>query len=220
MLTPFFHSLIVAFVSTCISFLITLPLSYRACFQPFRGEKLIETILLMPLVLPPTVVGLYLLKLFGKYGPLGKVLNFLNISFIFTLPGAIVATTIVLLPLLYQGLKGALKSVPLCYIEASQVLSANPKETLWKIILPTCWPSVLATLLLGFSRGLGEFGASLMVAGYIEGKTDTMATAIYFAVQEGNWQKANRLSLMMVFLGFIILLLIQFLTKQKKGLEN
>ncbi len=110
------------------------------------------------------------------------------------------------------------KSVPLCYIEASQVLSANPKETLWKIILPTCWPSVLATLLLVFSRGLGEFGASLMVAGYIEGKTDTMATAIYFAVQEGNWQKANRLSLMMVFLGFIIFYyLFNSLLNKKRG---
>lgn len=214
--SPIIHSLIVAASATIIGFFIVLPLSYWGAYRKYPGKWLLEIILLMPLVLPPTIVGLYILRLFGRYGVLGQLLEQLGLSLIFSLAGAVMATTIVIVPLLYQGIKGALTSVPRSLIQVAQTLSASPREILFRIILPNCWPSVLASVLLAFCRGLGEFGASLMVAGYIEGKTDTIATSIYFAVQQGNDQKATILSLINIGIGLCILLVIQLLTYKKR----
>ena len=191
-----------------------LPLAYLGAFKAYRGKWLLEIVLLLPLVLPPTIVGLYLLLLFGRQGPLG----FLSHSIIFTLAGASFATTIVVLPLLYQGLKGAMISVPRSIIEIGQTLSANRREILFKLILPNCWPAILASILLAFCRALGEFGASLMVAGYIPGQTDTLANSIYFAIQEGDNRGAILLSLVTIGLGLFFLLLITILTRRKRSL--
>ena len=219
MITPLLHSIIVSILATFIAFLVMLPLSYAGVFKAYRGKWLVESLLLMPLVLPPTVVGLYLLMAFGRYGWLGRFLNLFNFSIIFNLSGAVVASIVVILPILYQGLKGALASVPHSLIEVAATLSANPREILFRIILPNCWPSLVATLLLAFCRALGEFGASLMVAGYIEGKTDTIANSIYFAVQEGDTNRALMLSLINVAFGFLILTVIYLLTRNRKELS-
>lgn len=216
MLSPIIHSLIVALSSTIIAFFLMLPVSYAGAFLHYRGKWLVETLLLLPLVLPPTIVGLYLLMLFGKYGVFGKLLATFNFSIIFTLPGAIIATTIVVLPIVYQGLKAALQSVPSNLTEAATTLSANSREILFRIILPNCWTSLIATILLAFCRGLGEFGASLMVAGYIPGTTDTIANSIYFAVQNGDNERALLLSLINIAFGFLVLAVIYLLTARRK----
>ncbi|AYG01537.1 molybdate ABC transporter permease subunit [Lactococcus allomyrinae] len=220
MLTPIIHSIIVSILATIIAFLVMLPLSYMGVFKSYRGKWLIESLLLMPLVLPPTVVGLYLLMAFGRYGWLGKFLALFNFSIIFNLSGAVIASVVVILPIIYQGLKGALASVPKSIIEVAATLSANPREILFRVILPNCWPSLIATLLLAFCRALGEFGASLMVAGYIQGKTDTIANSIYFAVQQGDTHRALMLSLINVAFGFIILAIIYLLTRGRIEMDN
>ncbi|MGX7352776.1 hypothetical protein RU97_GL002457 [Enterococcus canis] len=214
-MSPIFHSLYVAIFATGIGFLIALPFAYWDVYYPYRGRRIVEILFLLPLVLPPTIVGFYLLQLFGKYGVLGQLLERVNYSLIFTLQGATLATIVVILPLIFQGLKGAFASIPQNLIEVAQTLSANKRETLFRVILPNCWPSVIASILLAFCRGLGEFGASLMVAGYIEGKTDTIATAIYFAVQQGDTQQAFLLSAVNVAIGVVLLLIIQLLNHRK-----
>lgn len=214
-MSPIFHSLYVAIFATGIGFLIALPFAYWDVYYPYRGRRIVEILFLLPLVLPPTIVGFYLLQLFGKYGVLGQLLERVNYSLIFTLQGATLATIVVILPLIFQGLKEAFASIPQNLIEVAQTLSANKRETLFRVILPNCWPSVIASILLAFCRGLGEFGASLMVAGYIEGKTDTIATAIYFAVQQGDTQQAFLLSAVNVAIGVVLLLIIQLLNHRK-----
>lgn len=217
MLVPILHSLFIAVFATLLAFLISLPLAYRSAFNNFKGKSILEIILLLPIILPPTIIGLILLQAFGKYGFLGKILARFNYSLIFTLTGAMLATTIVILPLLYQGLKGAFASVSPNLIAVAQTLRGTSLQILLKVILPQCWPGLVASLLLAFCRALGEFGASLMIAGFIEGKTDTIATSIYFAVQQGEINRAIWLSVFNILLGVLVLALIQLLTKKNQG---
>ena len=196
--------------------MLTLPFAYWDAYSGKKISRIVEIIFLLPLVLPPTIVGFVLLQTFGKYGWIGSWLEKFGYSLIFTLNGATLATTVVVVPLIYQGLKGAFKSVDPNLVDAAQTLSANRREILLRVILPNCWHAICASLLLAFCRGLGEFGASLMVAGYIEGQTDTIATTIYFAVQQGNNQLAVTLSLINILIGVLMLFLIQVLTNARK----
>lgn len=221
MLTPVLHSLIVAFVSTFIAFIIMLPLSYYFTNRTSRFQLITEVIILLPLVLPPTVVGLILLSLFGKNDLIGAFLwNNFNFSFIFTLAGAIIATTIIILPIMYQGLKSAFLSIDYDLVWAAKTLSANTRTIFIKIILPNCWQPILAGILLSFCRAMGEFGASLMIAGYIEGKTDTIASSIFFMVQQGDMLTAIYLGLINVVIGIIALLIIHILTVRQTNLTR
>lgn len=215
-MTPILHSLIIASVATGVGFLLTLPFAYWDAYSGRPVNRIVEILFLLPLVLPPTIVGFVLLQAFGKYGVIGSWLEKIGYSLIFTLNGATLATTVVVVPLIYQGLKGAFKSVDSNLIDAAQTLSANRREILFRVILPNCWHAICASLLLAFCRGLGEFGASLMVAGYIEGQTDTIATTIYFAVQQGNNHLAVTLSLIDICIGIFMLILIQILTNARK----
>ena len=212
MMTPFFHSLIVAVLATGLSFVIMLPLAYLAVFKPYPGSSLIEIVLLLPLVLPPTIVGLYLLELFGKYGWLG----FLGNHLIFTLPGAVLATTIITFPFVYQGLKAGFQGVPEDLLDVAKVYGTNLPQLLHYVIFPSSWPMILMSILLAFCRALGEFGASLMVAGYIPGKTDTLSNSIYFAVLNGDNHRALLLSLINLLIGIAILILVLILGKGRK----
>ncbi|EUJ46015.1 molybdate ABC transporter permease subunit [Paenilisteria rocourtiae] len=221
MLTPVLHSLIVAFVSTFIAFIIMLPLSYYFTNRKSRFQLITEVIILLPLVLPPTVVGLILLSLFGKNDLIGAFLwNNFNFSFIFTLAGAIIATTIIILPIMYQGLKSAFLSIDHDLVWAAKTLSANARTIFIKIILPNCWQPILAGILLSFCRAMGEFGASLMIAGYIEGKTDTIASSIFFMVQQGDMLTAIYLGLINAVIGIIALLVIHILTVRQTNLTR
>ncbi|MBC1922146.1 molybdate ABC transporter permease subunit [Listeria grayi] len=216
MLVPVTHSIFIAIGATLVAFLLMLPLAYIGAYWQFKGKWLLESVLLLPLVLPPTVIGLVLLQSFGKYGFLGKITAlFGDYSIIFTLTGAVIATICVVLPLMYQGLKAAFLSVPIELIQVGRTLSANSIELLFRVIIPNCWQHIFASILLSFCRGLGEFGASLMVAGYIEGKTDTIATSIYFAIQQNEVDKAVMLSVTDAFIGFAALIIIYLLTNKR-----
>lgn len=214
---PIVHSLIVSLTSVVCALIITTPISYYFVNKKTSFKLVIETLIMMPMVLPPTVIGLLLLTGLGKNSLLGGYLfEKFNFSFIFSLSGAVLATTIVILPILYQSLKSSFNSVDQSLVDVARTLSASRLQIFFRVVLPNCWPILVSGILLGFCRALGEFGATLMVAGYIEGKTDTVSTSIYFLIQDGRMNEAMIFGLINILIGIVALLIIHFLSTGKK----
>jgi len=154
------------------------------------GAALVDGIFILPLVLPPTVVGFLLLLLFGRNGPLGKLLLQFGASVVFAWPATVIAATVVAFPLMYITARAALEQVDPHLLQAARTLGASEARIFREIALPLAWPGVLAGTILSFARALGEFGATLMLAGNIPGKTETIPIAIYFAVEANEIQRA------------------------------
>ncbi|QHE51302.1 molybdate ABC transporter permease subunit [Pontibacillus sp. HMF3514] len=202
-LDPLWLSLKIASISSLIVFVVGTLLARWLSRRHFRGKNLLESAILLPMVLPPTVVGFGLLYMFGKNGVLGKWLQALfDMQLVFTWYAAVIASVIVSFPLMYQSAAAAFKNYNPNLENAAYTMGASKMKVFWTISLPLAWPGLLAGLVLSFSRALGEFGATLMFAGYIPGKTDTLPIAIYFAVEAGNSQAALWLVLIMVVIGF------------------
>ena len=158
------------------------------------------------MVLPPTVVGYALLVLIGKRGILGKLLyDAFGISLIFNWTAACIASAVVSLPLMYQSCKAAFVNIDHIYENAARSLGADEKRVFWRISLPLAFPGIIGGTVLAFARALGEFGATLMVAGNIPGKTETIPLAIYFAVESGDLNTANTLMFVVVVFSFILI---------------
>jgi molybdate transport system permease protein len=151
---------------------------------------LIDGVFLLPLVLPPTVVGFFLLLLFGRKGPLGKLLWHFGATVVFSWPATVIAAAVVSFPLMYLTARAALEQVDAHFLEAARTLGASEWRAFREIALPLAWPGILAGTILSFARALGEFGATLMLAGNIPGKTATIPIAIYFAVEADDIQRA------------------------------
>jgi molybdate transport system permease protein len=151
---------------------------------------LIDGIFLLPLVLPPTVVGFLLLLLFGRNGPLGKLLLSVGATVVFSWPATVIAAAVVAFPLMYLTARAALEQVDPEYLQAARTLGATEWRVFREVALPLAWPGVLAGTILSFARALGEFGATLMIAGDIPGKTETIPIAIYFAVEANEIERA------------------------------
>jgi len=151
---------------------------------------LVDGLFLLPLVLPPTVVGFFLLLLFGRHGPLGKLLLRLGATVVFSWPATVIAAAVVSFPLMYLTARAALEQVDLRYLEAARTLGASEWRVFREVALPLAWPGVLAGTILSFARAFGEFGATLMLAGNIPGKTATIPIAIYFAVEADDIRRA------------------------------
>lgn len=213
---PLFLSLKVASISTVIVFFSGLLLARIFARRQFVGKDILEALFLLPLVLPPTVVGFGLLILFGKQGIIGKwLLDWFEITIIFTWHGAVIASVVVSFPLMYQTAVAALEQVDKGLEEVARLLGASEWRVFWTVTLPLAWPGLLAGLVLAFARGLGEFGATLMLAGYIPGKTDTLPLAIYFAVQGGNMQLAAFWVIIIIALGFSTIMWLNWWSKRK-----
>nr|WP_269136010.1 molybdate ABC transporter permease subunit [Sporosarcina cyprini] len=196
-------SLKVAAISTTIVFVTGIFFAHLFARKQFFGKSLIESFFLLPLVLPPTVVGFGLLLLFGKNGWLGKwLLEWFDVQIVFSWIGAVIASIVVSFPLMYQSAAAAFENVDGRLENAARTMGASNWRVFWTIAFPLAWPGLLAGLVLSFARGLGEFGATLMLAGYIPGKTDTIPMAIYFAVESGHMEKATFWVIIIVALGF------------------
>jgi len=154
------------------------------------GIAVMDAILVLPLVLPPTVLGFLLLLLFGRNGPLGKLLLALGASVVFSWPATVIAASVVAFPLMYVTARAALEQVDRRYYEAARTLGASEWRVLREVAFPLAWPGILAGTILSFARALGEFGATLMLAGDIPGKTETIPLAIYFAVESDEFRRA------------------------------
>jgi molybdate transport system permease protein len=190
---PILLSLRVAAVSTLLAGLLGVGLAWVLTRRRFPGRSLLESILLLPLVLPPTVVGFYLLILLGRSGPLGATLEAAGLEIVFTWRAAVIAAAVASLPLVVKAVQAAFEGVDPRIEAAARTLRSAPSVFL-TVTLPLAWRGILAGLILAFARGLGEFGITLMLAGSIPGRTQTLALAIYDAVQGNDLAQANWLA--------------------------
>lgn len=180
----------------------------------FRGKWLLEGFVLLSLVLPPTVLGYYLLVALGRQG-LGPIIEqTLGFRFVFAWPGAVVAATVAALPLVVVTVRVGLAAVSKEIEETAQLDGCNRWQTFWKVSLPVAAVSIIAGGLLGFLRALGEFGATLMVAGNIPGHTQTLSMAIYDAVQANNLPRANGMALLLSAIAFAVLAIVMWLNRR------
>lgn len=200
---PFALSLKTATISTVIVFVVGVFLAYLFTRRHFFGKSVLEAIILLPLVLPPTVVGFGLLYLFGKNGPIGKLLiDLFDIQIVFSWYGALLASVVVSFPLMYQSAVAAFQQYDRNLEYVAYTLGKSRWTVFWTVSFPLAWPGILSGLVLAFARALGEFGATLMIAGYIPNVTDTIPLAIYFAVESGEINVAKFWVVIIVVLGF------------------
>lgn len=199
---PFILSVEVAFVSTIITFFVGI---YAAIIivRIKKFSSLFDIIFTLPLVLPPTVVGFFLLLVFGRNSFIGGLFSKIGISFVFDLKGAILASFIVAFPLMYRTSRGAFEQIDNNIINAARTLGKSENWIFWKIILPNSWQSILSGTILAFTRSLGEFGATIMIAGNIPNKTQTISLAIYTAVQAGDKELAFKWVIIIVAISFV-----------------
>lgn len=184
-------SLKVAGSATLINLLLGVAAGAGFARWRFPGRETLDTVLTLPMVMPPTVLGYYLLVLVGRNGPLGRWLDdTLGIQLIFTWQGAVLAAAIVSFPLVFKPARAAFEAVDTQLEQAARVLGVREVGLFLRVSLPLAWRGILPGLLLGFARSMGEFGATLMVAGSIPGKTQTLSIAVYEAVQAGQDDRA------------------------------
>ena len=183
--SPLWISLKVAVCATVFTFFLGL-LAARLVLSLRAGKALIDGIFSLSMVLPPTVVGFFLLIIFGKNSLLGGLLLKMGISVLFTWQGAVIAAVVVSFPIMYRTTRGALEQVDVNLIYAARTLGMSETKIFFRIQLPAAWPGVAAATILAFARAMGEFGATIMLAGNIPGRTQTMSVAIYTAVQSGD----------------------------------
>ena len=192
-LSPLIISLEVAGLATVITFFVGIALAYGVLQIRSRlAGTIADAVITLPLVLPPTVVGFFLLLFFGKRSTIGSFLLAIDLPLVFTWRAAVIAAVIVSLPLMYRTARGAFEAIDRNMIHAAQTLSVSNWRIFWRIILPNARHGILAGLVLSFARALGEFGATIMFAGNIPGRTQTMSTAIYAAVQANDYDLAFR----------------------------
>jgi len=205
---PLWLSLRVAFVSTAVAFVAGLWLAYILANREFRGKEVLDAAITLPLVLPPTVLGYYLLVLLAGNSPLGKLWeNVFGSPLVFTWKAAVVAALLHALPLLVKSARAALESVDRSLERAARNLGASEWRLFWRVTLPLARRSILAATALAFARSLGDFGVTLMVAGNSPGRTQTVAVAIYDAVESGNTALARTLVLVISAIALLILTL-------------
>jgi len=200
-------SLKVAGCATLIDLVLGVAVGFLLARRRFPGRELLDTLLTLPMVMPPTVLGYYLLVLIGRHGPIGAWLqSTFGINLIFTWQGAVIAAAIVIFPLVFKPARAAFEAVDGQLEQAARVLGISEMALFFRVTMPLAWRGILAGVLLGFARALGEFGATLMVAGSIPGRTQTLSIAVYEAVQAGQDDSANLMVLLTSFVCVAVLL--------------
>jgi molybdate transport system permease protein len=181
--SPLWISIETSLTATLITFVAGLSAAVWRKARTGLLMAVVDGAFLLPLVLPPTVVGFFLLLLFGHNGPLGKLFLWLGTTVVFSWPATVIAAAVVAFPLMYLTARAALEQVDSRFLEAARTLGASEWRVFREVAFPLAWPGILAGTILAFARALGEFGATLMLAGNIPGRTATIPIAIYFAVE-------------------------------------
>ena len=208
-------SLQVATVATIFVVIAGICVAYVLARSDFRGKELVDILFTLPLVLPPTVTGYYLIVLFGRNGLIGKPFyDLTGLTIMFTWYAAALASFVVALPLMIKTTRAAIESVDRNLINASYTLGHNEFETTMSVILPLAKRGIIAGTVLSFARAMGEFGATLMLAGNIPGKTDTMPLAIYSIASSGEWSQAHSMALILTVMSGVFLYLASRFTKR------
>jgi molybdate transport system permease protein len=186
--------------------IVALPLAYALAFPKWRGKFLVESVVALPLVLPPTVLGFYALLAMGPRGPLGKLWQSLfGHPLAFTFSGLVIASLVYSLPFAVQPVVASFEALDRRLLDASAVLGAGRMRTFFRVILPLAWPGVLTALVLSFAHTLGEFGVVLMVGGNLAGITRTVSIDIYDRVQSLDYAGAQQTALLLLLICFVVL---------------
>lgn len=227
--SPLWISLKTAGLATMITFFLGLMVARWMFNYRGKAKNAIDALLISPLVLPPTVVGFLLLLLLGQNSPVGQFFRQINLNIIFTWQAAVLTSTVVAFPLMYRTSLAAFEQIEENIILAARTLGASEWRIFWQVLIPLAYRGIMAGTILAFARGLGEFGATLMLAGNIPGQTQTMPLAIFFAAESGNYQQAFFWVVVLLFLSIFVIILVNFwansqqikrIVKSKKREEN
>lgn len=210
-----FLSLRLAATVSLILSVLALPLAYWLALTKWRGKFLMESVVALPLVLPPTVLGFYALIALGPRGAIGKLAqNIFGRPLAFTFTGLVLASLLYSLPFAVQPLMNSFESLDRRLLDASAILGANPLRTFYRVILPLSWPGLLSALVLSFAHTLGEFGVVLMVGGNLPGITRTASIDIYDRVQSMDYSGAHAMSLLLLTISFVVLAIVYGLNRR------
>lgn len=214
---PLFNSLRIAFFSTIITFFMGIFTAYNIAKASKLVKGIMDVVLTLPMVLPPTVIGFFLLKTIGPKGPIGSiVLSLTGEKITMTWYSAIFATTIVSFPLMYRTVRGAFEAFDRNLIYSGQTLGLSNTFLFWNVLLPNCKQGIIAGTVLSFARALGEYGATAMVTGYIPGRTATIATTVYQLWREGNDALAYRWVGVNLLISFTVMVTVNFMEEQNR----
>jgi len=215
--TPFYLSFKLAFIVTLILFIIGVPYAWFLSNTKSKIKPFLETITALPIVLPPSVLGFYLLVFLAPDSFIGRVVNeFFGIKLVFTFEGLVVASIIYSFPFMIQPLQSGFESINKSIIEASYVSGKGKIETLFKVILPNIKPSILTAIVITFAHTIGEFGVVLMVGGSIPGKTEVASVAIYDYVENLEYHKAHIYSFILLIISFLVLFAVYYINHRQK----
>ena len=215
-LSPFLLTLRLALFTTLILFLLGIPLAYWLAYSKYRVKYVVEAIVSLPLVLPPTVLGFYLLLAFSPENGLGKFLdNYFDLRLVFTFPGLVVASVIYSMPFMVQPLRSGFTGIPKAWLETAQTLGKGRWVTLTRVLLPNMKNPLLSAAVLSFAHTVGEFGVVLMVGGNIPDETRVISVAIYNEVEAMNYGQANSYSLLLIGFSFMVLLITYWVNHDK-----
>ena len=215
--------LIISLRTATLSIIVTFFLGVAAAQLVYRlKSKTMKTILdglfTLPLVLPPTVAGFFLLYIFGMRRPIGKFfIEYFAVKVAFSWGATLLAAVVISFPLMYRSARGAFEQVDPDVLSAGRTIGMSEWKIFWKVQLPIAWPGVISGAVLAFARGLGEFGATAMIAGNIKGKTRTLPLAVYSAVASGNMKEAGKYVAVLVCISFIVVICMNYFSMEKKG---
>jgi molybdate transport system permease protein len=212
-LAPVLISLKTACVAIVITFVVGTWLAY-VVYRTKNGmvRSVVDAVLTLPLVLPPTVAGFFLLYIFGVYRPIGSFLAMLGVKLVFSWPATILAAVVIALPLMYRSAKAAFTQVDPIFLQAARTIGMPDRQVAFRILFPLASPGLASGGILAFSRGLGEFGATAMIAGNIAGVTRTMPLAIYSSVSGGRMDEAYGYVVVLVAISFLFVCVLNFAT--------
>ncbi len=208
--SPLWISVKTAAFSTAITFFLGIIVSYWMANFKGKSKGLLDGLFTLPLILPPTVVGFFLLLICGKNGPVGKLFELFNTSIIFSWSATVIAAIVVSFPMMYRTSRAAFEQIDVNILFAARTLGLSEFKIFYKIAIPMAMPGIIGGLVLSFARAIGEFGATLMLAGNIPGKTQTMPLAIFFAAEGGDMQKAILWVIIIVLLSLVLILLLNY----------
>ena len=218
--TPFIISFKLATIVTIILFIICLPYGWYLSQTKSKLKPFLEALTAMPIVLPPSVLGFYILYALSYNSPIGVFLNqYFGIKLVFNFSGLVVASCLYSFPFMLQPIQNGFEGLKKNMLEASYIGGKSKVETVLKVALPNIKPSLLSALVITFAHTVGEFGVVLMVGGSIPGKTKVASVAIYEMVEEMDYTTAHIYSAIMVAISFLVLLIVYFFNKRAKSLE-
>lgn len=211
---PLYLSLRLALSATLFGLSVGLPIAWFLGRTQWKGREVLDSLISIPMVLPPTVLGYYLLVILGRNSWIGKLAERIGTPLVFTTRGAIIAATVVSIPFFIKTARSAIEGVPSNLLDAARVLGRTDLNIFISVVIPNAWKGIAAGLVLMFARALGDFGTTLMVSGGIPGETLTMPIAIYNAMLAGDQAMANRLAMIMAGTALLVLILINVLNRQ------